>query len=77
MLETQLYDCNVSSWATDKAVDPTFQLRGFVFLFSFFVFSFPSFSNMECHTALLQSLLILKQNWFSCSLFLDIRSKTL
>lgn len=36
MLDTQLYDCNVSSWATDKAVDPTFQLRGF-FLF------FPSF----------------------------------
>lgn len=27
MLDTQLYYCNDSSWAMDKAVDPMFQLR--------------------------------------------------
>lgn len=27
MLDIQLYYCNVSSWAIDKAVDPAFQLR--------------------------------------------------
>lgn len=78
MLDVQLCYCNIlsflytrpRSWATDKAIDPTFQLRAFGFFFFLF------FSNMECHTALLQSLLILEQNRLSCSFFLDVRSKT-
>lgn len=82
MLDVQLYYCNISSflytrprcWATDKAIDPMFQLRAFNFFFVFFCFSFSSI--MECHTALLQSLLILEQNRFSCSFLLDVRSET-
>lgn len=77
MLDVHLCYCNISSflytrpgcWATDKAIDPMFQLRAFNFVFYFS-------SNMECHTALLQSLLILEQNGFSRSFFLDVRSKT-
>lgn len=76
MLDVRLGSCSISSfvytrpscWATDKAIDPMFQLRAFNFVFYFFLQHGMSHS-LASVTA------ILEENWLSCGFLLDVGSE--